>query len=93
MYFGEDIYVLSLIKYVKYVVWFNCNGIIVKFLIGDCCVVVGGFNFEEEWFMEFIDIILIGVFYEKYFIFIDGMYFILVFNYGRVVKYFWIEIV
>ena len=93
LYPGEDIHVPSLTKYAKHVVRFNCNGTIVKFSIGDCCVVAGGPNPEEEWFMELTDIILIGAFHEKYFIFIDGMYFIPAFNHGRVVKHPWTETV
>ena len=38
-------------------------------------------------------IILIGEFHDKYFIFIDGTYFIPAFNRGRVAKYPWTETV
>lgn len=92
MYLGIDVMVFFQVKCVKYVVRVNCNGLVMKFLQGEFCIVVGGLFLIEEWFLKILYIILIGGFMRKYFIFIDGIYYIFIFKYGRLVKYLWIEI-
>ena len=83
----------NLAKCARHVVKVNSNGTIMKFSVGDCCIVAGGPSLTEEWYMKLTNIILIGAFHDKYHIFIDGTYFIPAFNHGQVVKHPWTETV
>lgn len=80
-------------KMCKHVVKVNSNGTVMKFSVGVCCIVAGGPEFSEEWYMKLTNIILISAFHDKYHIFIDGIYFIPAFNNGRVVNQTWTETV
>ena len=57
------------------------------FSVGDCCIVAGGPCLNEEWYLKLSDIILIGAFHDKYYIFVDGSYFIPAVNNDNIVKH------
>ena len=83
----ENVIIPSVAKCCKHVVKMDCNNTVVKFSKGDCCIISGGNN--EEWVICITDIILIGAIGEKYYVFIDGTYYIPLFNHGQVVKHPW----
>ena len=87
MHPGIDAIVPSLAQCAKHVVKVNCNGSIMKFSEGKICIVAGGPDLSEEWYLKITNIILIGPFMNKYHTFTDGTYYIPAFNRGRVVKH------
>lgn len=90
---GTDVIIPTLAQCAKHVVRVDCNGSIMKFLQGDVCIIAGGPSLTEEWYLKITNIILAGAFMNKYYIFIDGTYYIPAFNQGRVVKHPWTETV
>ena len=64
-----------------------------KFSKGDFCIIPGGPSLSEEWHLKISQIVLVGASMNKYLIFVDGTYYIPVFNHGRVVKHPWTETV
>ena len=55
---------------------YDSNGNILKFSKGDICTIAGGPNLDEIWHLKIKVFILIGPFVGKYFVFVDGDYYI-----------------
>ena len=90
---GIHVIVPSLAQCAKHVVKVNCDGSIMKFSEGNICIVAGGPDLSEEWYLKITNLILIGPFMNKYHTFIDGTYYIPAFNRSRVVKHPWTQTV
>jgi hypothetical protein len=78
-----DINVPNICKSVKAIVKESDCGDIVRFKVGDTCILAGGPNLEEEWFMSISSFVQVGPIDSVYHLFVDGDYYIPAFDAHR----------
>ena len=83
----EDFMVPTAARCANHLVKVDCNNTVVKFSKGNHCIIYGGE--DEEWYLCITEIILIGSISGKYYVFIDGTYYIPAISHGHVIKHPW----